>query len=273
MKKSLYYASLYRDHLFVCFLVWLMFTLMFVESSFGIGEHESLVSSGLQHFWGFEDEGNLLKDEKGLVHGEEHGFIQYVPHELSFTFNDVIHLHGNINDAKIRFARWSMGEGSWSLNFWFGYGTHLIDLENHDILIEELVDGLVFKWGNIRIKYNRRPDFEDLLEVVVGDRFYSWEIDDFSWYYVSLTYEENGDGVNLWIDGVNHVLLRSKPKILTSKIQFGGENFSGRINDVAYYNRALKGWEITRNYFAVKGMDVDSKHKIITSWAELKSRY
>ena len=53
-----------------------MFTLMFVESSFGIGEHESLVSSGLQHFWGFEDEENLLKDEKGLIHGEEHGFIQ-----------------------------------------------------------------------------------------------------------------------------------------------------------------------------------------------------
>ena len=36
------------------FLIWLMFTLMFVESSYGIGEHESLVSSGLQHFWGFE---------------------------------------------------------------------------------------------------------------------------------------------------------------------------------------------------------------------------
>ena len=40
-----------------------------------------------------------------------------------------------------------------------------------------------------------------------------------------------------------------------------------------YYNRALKGWEITRNYFAIKGMNINSKHKLITSWAELKSRY
>ena len=273
MEKFLHYLYYYRDHLLVYFLVWLMFTLMFVESSFGIGEHESLVPSGLQHFWGFEDEENLLKDEKGLIHGEEHGLIQYVPRKLSFTFNNVVHLHGNINDAKIRFARWSMGEGSWSLNFWFGYGTHLIDLENDDIVEDELVDGLVFNWGNIRIEYNRRPDAEDLLEVVIGDRFYSWEINAFSWYYVTLSYEENDVGVNLWIDGVNHVFLRSKPKILTSKIQFGGENFSGRINDVSYYNRAIKGWEITRNYFAIKGMEVKPKHRLITSWAELKSRY
>ena len=138
---------------------------------------------------------------------------------------------------------------------------------------DELVDGLVFNWGNIRIEYNRRPDAEDLLEVVIGDRFYSWEINAFSWYYVTLSYEENDVGVNLWIDGVNHVFLRSKPKILTSKIQFGGENFSGRINDVSYYNRAIKGWEITRNYFAIKGMEVKPKHRLITSWAELKSRY
>ena len=270
MKGSLNYISRYKDHLLFYFLVWMMFTIMFIESSFGIGEHESLVSSGLQHFWGFEDENNLLKDEKGLIHGEEHGLVQYVPQRLSFTFNNVIHLHGNINDARIRFARWSMGEGSWSLNFWFGYGTHLIDLDNDDIDVDELVDGLVFKWGNIRIKYNRRPDADDLLEVVVGDRFYSWDINAFAWYYVTLSSEENDEGVNLWIDGVNHVFLRSKPKVLTSKIQFGGESFSGRINDVSYYNRVIKGWEIARNYFAVKGMKVKPRLRLITLWGKLK---
>ena len=166
-----------------------------------------------------------------------------------------------------------MGEGSWSLNFWFGFGIHLIDLKDHDIFLDELEDGLIFKWGNIRIEYNRRPDQKDLLEVIIGNRFYSWELDGFEYYYISLTYKEKDIGVNLWIDGVNHTFLRSKPKVLTSKIQFGGENFSGRINDIAYYNRALKGWEITRNYFAIKGMNINSKHKLITSWAELKSRY
>ena len=270
VKMSLRYLSNYRDHILVYFLIWLMFTFMFVESSFGIGEHESLVSSGLKHFWGFEDENNLLRDEKGLVHGEEHGLVQYVPQEFSFTFNDVIHLHGNINDAKIRFPRWSMGEGSWSLNFWFGYGIHLIDLKDHELFLHELVDGLIFKWGNIKVEYNRRPDPRDLLEVIVGDKFYSWELDGFEYYYVSLTYEENDVGVNLWIDGVNHTFLRSKPNVLDSKIQFGGENFAGRINDVAYYNRAIKGWEITRNYFAVKGMKIKPKLKLTTTWGEIK---
>ena len=56
MNEFVYYISRFRDHILLYILVWLMFTLMFVESSFGIGEHESLVSSGLQHFWGFEDE-------------------------------------------------------------------------------------------------------------------------------------------------------------------------------------------------------------------------
>ena len=58
MNEFVYYISRFRDHILLYILVWLMFTLMFVESSFGIGEHESLVSSGLQHFWGFEDEEN-----------------------------------------------------------------------------------------------------------------------------------------------------------------------------------------------------------------------
>ena len=90
MNKTLLYISYYKEQLLVYFLVWLMFTLMFVESSFGIGEHESLVSSGLQHFWGFEEEENLLKDEKGLIHGEEHGLIQYVPQNFDVKYQ----LHG-----------------------------------------------------------------------------------------------------------------------------------------------------------------------------------
>ena len=53
MDNALHYISRHKDHILVWFLVWVMFTLMFVESSFG---EDFYVDRDLVYFWDFNNE-------------------------------------------------------------------------------------------------------------------------------------------------------------------------------------------------------------------------
>ena len=64
----------YKDHIFVCFLIWLMMTLMFVESTFG---DDYYVSRDLVYFWDFNDELNYESDRKLNVNGSSQGCLLY----------------------------------------------------------------------------------------------------------------------------------------------------------------------------------------------------
>ena len=110
----------------------LIYIMVFLMGSLAYGNQ--VVLDGLEHFWGFEDEKNPMEDDRGNLDGQAHGKIQHVPVEFSYTFNDVIHLHGNLErQTFIRIPNENLNQNSWALEFWFGYGVHSEDLENQEV--------------------------------------------------------------------------------------------------------------------------------------------
>ena len=52
-------------------------------------------------------------------------------------------------------------------------------------------------------------------------------------------------------------------------IVFGGSGFAGRFDDIKLYNKRLRPWEITANYWGTE-YSVESKGKLVTTWSKIK---
>ena len=50
---------------------------------------------------------------------------------------------------------------------------------------------------------------------------------------------------------------------------FGGNGFAGRFDDIKLYNKGLRPWEITANYWGTE-YSVDPKNKLSITWGEVK---
>ncbi len=248
----------------------LIYIMVFLMGSLAYGNQ--VVLDGLEHFWGFEDEKNPMEDDRGNLDGQAHGKIQHVPVEFSYTFNDVIHLHGNLErQTFIRIPNENLNQNSWSLEFWFGYGVHSEDLENQEAEWIDLGDGTVFEWGDIRVTYIYRTDQPDnTLLFRIDGREYTLDVDIFTYYQVVINYNERERGYNIWVDSVNYKFFRASSDIVGPSLVFGGNGFSGRFNDVKFYNRTLKGWEIVQNFYAKRGLVIEPKGKLVTTWGRIK---
>ena len=82
MNSILYYTRRYKDHIFVYILVWLFFTLMFIESSFG---DEPYVGRNLVYFWDFNNEFSFESDRKVNADAFLQGKVKWIPPDFSFN--------------------------------------------------------------------------------------------------------------------------------------------------------------------------------------------
>lgn len=232
------------------------------------------VQHGLIHYWGFENSGNLGDDSLGNSDAKTYNMVTWVPAEHSFTFNSVIHLHGEKSeDSMIRIPyHANMNQGSFTLDFWFGAGTHAIDPADHLTDRGILKPGILLKWGNVKVDLVLGTENNPYLRCAVGDSVYETPtLSGFGYYQLTLAYNSIKKHTEVWIDCVNYTFLSGVPDTRGQSLQFGGKSFSGRINDVKFYNRRLRGWEITQNGYAEKGLSVKLNEKLkVKIWANEK---
>ena len=97
------------------------------------------------------------------------------------------------------------------------------------------------------------------------------EIHGFKYYYMAIRSEQNG--ISIWLDSYcTDYIEIPRSSVVGLPITFGGIGFAGRFDDIKIYNKRLKPWEITSNYWG-KELEVVLKGKLIEAWGRLKSQY
>lgn len=275
MKTLLYYLSRYRDHFFVYILVWLMFTLMFIESSFG---EDFYVDRNLVYFWDFNNKSNYESDRKVNADAFLLGKVKWVPPDFSFNKTGVIHLHGDKNPvSSFLISSHMMNKDliDWTIDFEIAFGTHAVDHENHAIDPGRLVDGNVLSWGDLNIKFFRDPGGVEWKGIIVinyrGREKFIEDVRGFEYYYMAIRSEE--EGISVWLNSYcTDYIETPRRSAIGQEIKFGGSGFAGRFDDIKLYNARLFPWEITANYWG-ETFDIKKRKGLITSWGELKYQY
>ena len=257
-------------------LIWLMFTLMYVTDVYGANNYYT--TRGLVYFWDFENERAFTSDIKANAQAFAQGKVRWIPPEFSFNDTGVIHVHGDKNPISlfiIPSARFDKKDLSyWTIDFEFACGTHAVDHEDHAAEGGgRLVDGNVFEWGDIVVKFfrsPRNPEWEGILAIEYrGREAFIEKVRGFDYHHMAIRSEDVG--ISVWYN-TRFIEYFNRPRrtMQGQKVKFGGSRFAGRFDDIKLYNVRLRPWEIVSNYHAEELL-VDPKEKLITTWGKLKN--
>ena len=238
---------------------------------------EYYTTRGLLYFWNFENEKSFVSDVKANVSAFAQGKVRWIPPKFSFNRSGVIHIHGDKDPISlfiIPSARFDKKDLSyWTMDFEFACGTHAVDHEDHAAEGGgRLVDGTVFEWGDLAIKFfrsPRNPEWEGILAIEYrGREAFIEKVAGFDYHHMAIRSEDVG--VSVWYN-TRFIKYFSTPRrsMQGQKVKFGGSRFAGRFDDIKIYNVRLRPWEIVSNYNAVELL-VDPKEKLITTWGKLK---
>ena len=276
MNSILYYTRRYKDHILVYILIWLFFTLMFVESA--IGEKDYYVDRNLIYFWDFNNKFSYESDIKMNADAFLQGKVKWIPPDFSFNESGVIHLHGDKNPASLFLIPSYMTNkdlSNWTIDFEIAFGTHSVDHEDHGADPGRLVDGNILSWGDLDIKFFRDPGGDEWRGIIAinfrGRKKFIEDIRGFDYYYMAIRSEQNG--VSIWLNSYcTNYIETPRRSVIGQEIKFGGSGFAGRLDDIKLYNARLRPWEITDNFWG-ESFNVKKKDGLITLWGELKSQY
>ena len=258
-----------KDHILMMIFVWLMFTIMFIDSTYGVKLYHK---ENLIYFWDFENEKSYLNDRKKNIELQQQGKVRWVPPDHSFNESGVVHLHGDKSEGTMLIVptyKMDLELKEWTIDFEFGAGVHPLDHRKRNA--GGLVDGNLFQWGDVKISFRRsvRNKWQGILVVDYrGRKKFIEGVKGFDWYYMAIRSED--EGVSIWLDSYCTNYIRSPRRSVTGKqISFGGSGFAGRIDDIKLYNKRLRPWDIKDNYWG-KELSIKFKGRLITTWSKIK---
>tara|TARA_Y100000593_G_scaffold27373_1_gene54765 strand:+ start:42077 stop:42829 length:753 start_codon:yes stop_codon:yes gene_type:complete len=237
------------------------------------------VNDGLMYFWDFNKEKTFHIDRKSNINGFTQGKVRWIPPEFSYQGSKesgVIHIHGDKNPGSFFLVPnnyFDRNLDNWTVDYEFAVGTHAIDPAVRDR--GELVDGTIFRWGDIKVEFFRDPGGARWKGVVVveyrGKKKFIQDVKGFDYHYMAFRSEERG--VSVWLNSYcTNLIERPVSSFVGEKMIFGGSGFSGRFDDIKVYSRRLRPWEITDNYWGDSLKIEPNKYNITTKWGKIKQR-
>ena len=271
------YVKKHKDHILIVFLIWLMMSLMFVQSTFGEHKEEFYINRNLIYFWDFENGKAFTSDIKANVQAFAQGKVKWIPPEFSFNDTGVIHIHGDKNPVSlfiIPSARFDKKDLSyWTIDFEFACGTHAVDHKDHAAEGGgRLVDGTILEWGDVKVKFfrsPRNPDWEGIITIEYrGRETFIEKVAGFDYHHMAIRSEDVG--ISVWyITRFIKYFHTPRRSMVGKQIKFGGSRFAGRFDDIKIYNVRLLPWEILTNSLAEK-LEVNSNFRTTDFWGDIK---
>ena len=245
---------------------------MLLLSSFVLAD-DFYHQNSLLYMWDFNDERNILADIKTGTTAQKRGTVRWIPERYSYHKSPVIHIHGNI-DPKSSFtipARYLERKlDDWTLDFEFGAGQHNLDHTVRDNG-KLMPFGQMLRWGDLRITFYRDSTqaWKGMIRIVYQGQVETIkDISGFKYYYMAIRSEKNG--ISIWLDSYcTDYIEIPRSSMFGHPIVFGGSGFAGRFDDIKLYNKRLRPWEITANYWGTE-YSVESKGKLVTTWSKIK---
>ena len=249
----------------LCFIMFLLSSILCANDYY--------TADKLLYMWNFDNERNFLMDFKSNTIAHKRGTVRWIPREYSYHNSPVMHIHGNV-DPNSNFtipARYLERElDDWTLDFEFGAGTHDLDhtVRDNGKLIPF---GQILRWGDLRITFYQDSGqaWRGIVRIIYQGQTRTIEyLRGFKYYYMAIRSEENG--ISIWLDSycTDYIEIPRTP-MSGYPIMFGGNGFAGRFDDIKLYNKRLRPWEITANYWG-KEYSVDPKNRLLFTWAEIK---
>ena len=260
-------------------LIWIMFTLMFVQDVYGRHYDEVRIpNNGIVSFYDFEGShtGDLtIPDKAGKNNMKVVGFPRIVDGTAgegwysnlvevvganAFSFLEIPYIpEFNSKSFSIGFYGGFCGLDSWDLhkNYYWSWGDNLAMC-----ITTEEVDGDELYTTNLRF----------------GNKTYSFftHAEQFAYYHYVVVYDGTNRILMGYWDGQQQIRDTdvSRPSVSGSPIRFATDNnlnhnFSGRFDEIAIYNRPLTPIEVTRYYGGV-GLEIEPKGKLACTWGEVK---
>jgi hypothetical protein len=248
---------------------------MLLLSSFVLAD-DFYHQNSLLYMWDFNDERNILADIKTGTTAQKRGTVRWIPEKFSYHKSPVIHIHGNI-DPKSSFtipSRYLERDlTDWTLDFEVGIGTHNLDHTVRD-MGKLMPFGQVLRWGDLRIVFyqDSAQAWKGMIRIIYQGQVKTIkEIHGFKYYYMAIRSEQNG--ISFWLDSYcTDYIEIPRSSVVGLPITFGGMGFAGRFDDIKLYNKRLKPWEITQNYWG-NTLLVEPKSKITTTWSTIKLKH
>ena len=273
------YQKAIKDQYVVVFLMWLFFTILFVQDVYGKHYDEVRIpNNGIVSYYDFEGShtGDLtIPDKAGKNNMKVVGFPEIIDGTAgegwysnlvevvganAFSFLEIPYTpEFNSKSFSIGFYGGFCGLDSWDLhkNYYWSWGDNLAMC-----ITTEEVDGDELYTTNLRF----------------GNKTYSFYTHavQFAYYHYVVVYDGTNRILMGYWDGQQQIRDTdvSRPSVSGSPIRFATDNnlnrnFSGRFDEIAIYNRPLTPIEVTRYYGGV-GLEIEPKGKLAYTWGEAK---
>ena len=273
------YQRIIKDQYVVVFLMWLFFTILFVQDVYGKHYDEVRIpNNGIVSYYDFEGShtGDLtIPDKAGKNNMKVVGFPEIIDGTAgegwysnlvevvganAFSFLEIPYTpEFNSKSFSIGFYGGFCGLDSWDLhkNYYWSWGDNLAMC-----ITTEEVDGDELYTTNLRF----------------GNKTYSFYTHavQFAYYHYVVVYDGTNRILMGYWDGQQQIRDTdvSRPSVSGSPIRFATDNnlnrnFSGRFDEIAIYNRPLTPIEVTRYYGGV-GLEIEPKGKLAYTWGEAK---
>ena len=273
------YQRAIKDQYVVVFLMWLFFTILFVQDSYGKHyDNVKIPNNGIVSYYDFEGSHTgdpTIPDKAGKNNMKVVGFPRIVDGTAgegwysnlvevvganAFSFLEIPYTpEFNSKSFSIGFYGGFCGLDSWDLhkNYYWSWGDNLAMC-----ITTEEVDGDELYTTNLRF----------------GNKTYSFftHAEQFAYYHYVVVYDGTNRILMGYWDGQQQIRDTnvSRPSVSGSPIRFATDNnlnhnFSGRFDEIAIYNRPLTPIEVTRYYGGV-GLEIKSQNSLVTIWGEMK---
>ena len=189
---------------------------------------------------------------------------------------------------------------SFSIGFWGGFGSVGLDV-NREFGPSDLHKNYYWSWGNKISLYITSEMVEEevvwwvegddeevqtfqleqyTVNLKFGDKTYIFPLHETEFLYTHYTvvYDGVNDVLIGYWEGQQQIRERNvlRPAVGGNPIRFGADyklehNFSGRFDEIVFYNRPLTPIEVAKLYSGM-GLQIKPKLKLSTTWGEVKTR-
>ena len=285
-------------------LIWLMFTLMFVQDAFGKHDENIRISNnGIISYYDFEGAktgDQVIRDKVGKNDMRTFGNPEILNGEQGEGwYSNLVQILGadGFSYLEIPFTP-NYNSKSFTIGFWGGFGSVGLDV-NREFGPWDLHKNYYWSWGDKISLYITSELVEEevvwwvegdddevqtfqmeqyTVNLKFGDKTYIFPLHETEFLYTHYTVVYDGVNdvlVGYW-EGQQQIRARNilRPAVGGNPIRFATDhklvhNFSGRFDEIVFYNRPITPIEVAKLYSGM-GLKVEPKLKLTTTWGEVK---
>jgi len=285
-------------------LIWIMFTLMFIQDSFGKHDESIRISNnGIISYYDFEGAktgDQVIRDKVGKNDMKLYGNPEIIDGEQGEGwYSNLVQILGADGFSYLEMPYTpNYNSKSFTIGFWGGFGSVGLDV-NREFGPWDLHKNYYWSWGN-KIALYLTTEIVDqeviwwvegdddevetfqmeqyTVNLKFGDKTYTFPMhqDEFMYTHYTVVYDGDNDILIGYWEGQQQIreLNILRPAVGGNPIRIAADhklehNFSGRFDEIVFYNRPLTPIEVAKLYSGM-GLKVEPKLKLTTTWGEVK---